>query len=425
MRSFRTRKHVSMPAPRPFRITKCTVGDREDLVQTLQLVDAAMTLRKESDGAAAMAIVYDTLVAAEPSLLLARDDLFAAASWGAAYHRLQLGECPDIPAESLRAEPGFIDSRLFNAIAWTGIEVGGRLEPRISALGDYCVRVGHYVAHNGGSGVTALEAELTSWAHETAAALRDHTFRAFSENQLVGEFWLDIDGAPHGRSAMPLRPVHSIEKIYDDIIFDMAWDDLNDALGRGRPRKTEALDWLAPLTWEPPLSSQTMFFLPLPADPHDKLGLDLSHALGGYNGASVFGSLVDDEPLTYAEPPTYAEPLVDDESLTYAVPVVDEPPTYAVPVVDPAPIIIPIEADVAPAAAPETVAPVIDLRVAEPVVVAPLILPPPRVIPAGWYGDPLQRFDHRWWDGAQWCDIVSSKGAPLYDPLRLDALSTF
>lgn len=37
--------------------------------------------------------------------------------------------------------------------------------------------------------------------------------------------------------------------------------------------------------------------------------------------------------------------------------------------------------------------------------------------PAGWYADPLARFDHRYWDGAAWTEHVSRAGQPQRDPL--------
>lgn len=40
-------------------------------------------------------------------------------------------------------------------------------------------------------------------------------------------------------------------------------------------------------------------------------------------------------------------------------------------------------------------------------------LPPP----PGWYPDPTDRQDHRWWDGAAWTDHASRNGVSLVDPL--------
>ena len=37
--------------------------------------------------------------------------------------------------------------------------------------------------------------------------------------------------------------------------------------------------------------------------------------------------------------------------------------------------------------------------------------------PAGWVPDPAGRFDHRYWDGARWTEMVSRDGAQLTDPL--------
>jgi uncharacterized protein YxjI len=35
--------------------------------------------------------------------------------------------------------------------------------------------------------------------------------------------------------------------------------------------------------------------------------------------------------------------------------------------------------------------------------------------PAGWYPDPAGRFHHRWWDGAQWTEHVSTNGVTSVD----------
>lgn len=37
--------------------------------------------------------------------------------------------------------------------------------------------------------------------------------------------------------------------------------------------------------------------------------------------------------------------------------------------------------------------------------------------PAGWYPDPLGRYEHRYWDGAQWTDNASRGGETITDPL--------
>lgn len=38
-------------------------------------------------------------------------------------------------------------------------------------------------------------------------------------------------------------------------------------------------------------------------------------------------------------------------------------------------------------------------------------------IPAGWYPDPAGRYQHRWWNGADWTDHVGRNGVQDYDPL--------
>jgi hypothetical protein len=37
--------------------------------------------------------------------------------------------------------------------------------------------------------------------------------------------------------------------------------------------------------------------------------------------------------------------------------------------------------------------------------------------PPGWFPDPSGRFDHRWWDGTRWTDLVSRDGTQMTDPL--------
>jgi len=44
----------------------------------------------------------------------------------------------------------------------------------------------------------------------------------------------------------------------------------------------------------------------------------------------------------------------------------------------------------------------------------PAIGPSP---PPGWFPDPAGRFDHRYWDGARWTEMVSRNGSTTSDPL--------
>ncbi len=37
--------------------------------------------------------------------------------------------------------------------------------------------------------------------------------------------------------------------------------------------------------------------------------------------------------------------------------------------------------------------------------------------PAGWYADPMGRYEHRYWDGAQWTDNVARGGQQAVDPV--------
>src|SRR6476661_10286578 len=37
---------------------------------------------------------------------------------------------------------------------------------------------------------------------------------------------------------------------------------------------------------------------------------------------------------------------------------------------------------------------------------------------AGWYPDPMRRFEHRYWDGVRWTEHVSSAGSQSVDPVE-------
>jgi hypothetical protein len=41
----------------------------------------------------------------------------------------------------------------------------------------------------------------------------------------------------------------------------------------------------------------------------------------------------------------------------------------------------------------------------------------------GWYGDPLGRHSHRWWDGAAWTGSVVANGEVAFDPVPAEPLS--
>jgi uncharacterized protein YxjI len=47
---------------------------------------------------------------------------------------------------------------------------------------------------------------------------------------------------------------------------------------------------------------------------------------------------------------------------------------------------------------------------------APISEPPAATTPANWYPDPLGRHEHRYWDGSQWTEHVSSHGRQSVDP---------
>jgi hypothetical protein len=49
----------------------------------------------------------------------------------------------------------------------------------------------------------------------------------------------------------------------------------------------------------------------------------------------------------------------------------------------------------------------------------PGVRPPgaPPALPAGWYTDPMGRFQHRYWSGTAWTANVSTNGNTSQDPL--------
>ncbi len=48
----------------------------------------------------------------------------------------------------------------------------------------------------------------------------------------------------------------------------------------------------------------------------------------------------------------------------------------------------------------------------------------PDAAPAGWFPDPLGRYDHRWYNGSSWTADVSVDGRRFVDPVPLDAPAT-
>ena len=48
----------------------------------------------------------------------------------------------------------------------------------------------------------------------------------------------------------------------------------------------------------------------------------------------------------------------------------------------------------------------------------------PDATPAGWFPDPLRRYDHRWYNGTSWTADVSIDGRRFVDPVPLDTPST-
>lgn len=47
---------------------------------------------------------------------------------------------------------------------------------------------------------------------------------------------------------------------------------------------------------------------------------------------------------------------------------------------------------------------------------------PVRLPPPGWYADPSDDFEHRWWSGSVWTDHVATQGYTALSPLVEDAV---
>ena len=45
--------------------------------------------------------------------------------------------------------------------------------------------------------------------------------------------------------------------------------------------------------------------------------------------------------------------------------------------------------------------------------------PPPPGTPAGWYADPVDRHEQRWWDGTTWTSAVADHGSQGNDPVAV------
>ena len=412
MRSLRIRKQVALPVPRPFRLTRCTVASRGEVARVLTLVDAAFALRRDEDGAVATSVVFERLVAAEPELAEFRDDFAYAASLGVALQRVQSGEAHNVSAASVKSDSNHLDLALWNALGWAGIEIAGRLPARLAAYTDYGVRLGHYLAHHGISGVRNVETELHEWMTEHTLSSAAQTFAASIDGHMVGEFWVDHDGTVRGRTTMPIRPARSIEKLYDELIFDIAWDELHESLGRGRPRKTEPLDHLVAIDWEPTLAHGGAYAAPI-VDLRDHAMVEYVAAGGDHDDQSAELDFIRST-AWFGEPDGYHDDDGEDELADGGIYVDTGAVELNVVERSASPLLLASNGASANGHARAAVA-VVDafddqLDDAPDDALANADLPA-----AGWYPDPLDRFEHRWWDGLGWTAAVASRGVVLQD----------
>lgn len=386
MRPVRTRRQVALVAPRPLRVTRCSITTRDELVAVLDVLERSHECIYDSDGKLAVDSAA-LLLRTEPELPDHISELQNAAALGAAIY----ATCEGSAAGAKSTGTKYVDILTWNSLAWAGIEASYRLPARLGSFADYFVRVGHFFAAGGLDAIREVERELGNWCKDYSRQRATDRNNALLDGQPIGEFWVDQSGEVQGMSSLPQRPAASPERLYDELIFDLAWDDFCEtAVGVGRPRRTRRLPHVAPIEWAPPLQRRAR---PNPV-------IDLRD--GDAGSKPVNGSR---KPRVPSPDPNLALIFGDGGAVNVSTAVLDRTTTGEVPIpqgaqVDyaPPPAAVPIAAAPPPATAPIAAAP--------PVVTAP----------EGWFDDPLRRFVYRWWNGSEWTGHVSNGGVTGTDP---------
>jgi hypothetical protein len=220
------------------------VGDRAALVEVLVVIDALHELAKPEQGTVVATALVDLVAAAEPAAPRLVLDLELAIAVGVAVRRFEV-----LDPRAAR-EDGAVRVETWDVLAWAAMEQAGEAPERHVPWIAYGVLVGYYVSRLGRPAITAVRDELARWVATRGTVT--HSVRW--EGRLLADFGVDRDGRMFAHSYLPLRPAGA-ERLHDELLFDTAWDEFADGLGRGRPNGTPVLRSLFALTWAPPIAS--------------------------------------------------------------------------------------------------------------------------------------------------------------------------
>jgi hypothetical protein len=233
----RRRTRLPLTVPVPFRTPTTAVATRAELLEMLTVVDALHDLTKAEQGTVVAGALRDIVDQAEPRADDLVIDLELAIAVGVAVSHFEslVGRAPNDDTVTLAT---------WNVLAWAAMEHAGGAPERHGPWIAYGVLTGYYVARVGRPAVSATRAALEKWMRERIPPI----YSARWEGRLVGDFGIDADGRIAAYNYLPLRP-SGIEHLHDEVLFDLAWDDLAERVNRGRPRATPRLDNTCRFEW--------------------------------------------------------------------------------------------------------------------------------------------------------------------------------
>jgi hypothetical protein len=238
----RRRRALPLSVPVPFRTPSSAIATRDALIGVLTVVDALHDIAKPEHGTVVAGAIGDLVAVAEPRAPRLVIDLELSIAVGFAIRRFEtLG---------MRSErDDTVATSTWDVISWAAMEQAGGAPERHVPWIAYGVLAGYFISRHGRAAMTAVRDELEVWIRARGRV----THSAHWEGRLVADFGIDSTDRMTAYSYLPLRP-SGPERMHDQLLFDAAWDDYAESLGRGRPNGTPRLDAMFPLAWEPPIS---------------------------------------------------------------------------------------------------------------------------------------------------------------------------